>query len=109
MAGLFTRPAPSEVAKSQKPSSFRDYDLSSVLSIMVENNIVFPAASCKVHAHGYGEAEHQQGSTCAMQVKGCMCGLDIGFNVGSRLVWGFSIVRSFAEIIQHPLGSFGGP
>ena len=30
-------------------------------------------------------------------------------NVGSRLVWGFSIVRSFAEVVQHPLGSFGGP
>ena len=29
-------------------------------------------------------------------------------NVGSRLVWGFSIVRSFAEIVQNPLGSFGG-
>ena len=29
-------------------------------------------------------------------------------NVCSRLVWGFSIVRSFAEIIQHPVGSFGG-
>ena len=30
-------------------------------------------------------------------------------NVESRLVWGSLIVRSFAEIIQHPLGSFGVP
>ena len=33
----------------------------------------------------------------------------IGCNVESRLVWGSLIVRSFAEIIQHPLGSFLGP
>ena len=30
-------------------------------------------------------------------------------NVESRFVWGSLIVRSFAEIIQHPLGSFGVP
>ena len=29
-------------------------------------------------------------------------------NVGSRLVWGSSIVRSFAEIIRHSPSSFGG-
>ena len=27
----------------------------------------------------------------------------------SRLVWGALLVRSFAEIIQHPPGSFEGP
>ena len=30
-------------------------------------------------------------------------------NVVSRLVWGDSIVRSFAEIILTPLVRFGGP
>ena len=34
--------------------------------------------------------------------------LTVDTNVSSRLVWGCSIVRRFAEIIQHPLSSFGG-